>query len=113
MYRDDDVRLRHMRDAAQQALQFTRGRTRDDLDDDPILSLALVKLIEIVGEAAGQVSHEGRIRVADLPWTDIVGMRNRLVHAYFDINLDILWQTIVQDLPTIVALLNGALGTVP
>lgn len=110
MYRDDDVRLRHMRDAAQQALQFTQSRTRDDLDGDPMLALALVKLIEIVGEAAAQVSHEGRNRVADLPWTDIVGMRNRLVHAYYDINLDILWQTVIQDLPPIVADLDDALG---
>ncbi len=79
MYKDDTIRLHHMLDAARQALQFTQGKTRADLNTDPMLKLALVKLVEIVGEAANQVTDEGRTQAPDIPWADIVGMRNRLV----------------------------------
>ncbi len=64
-----------------------------------MLVLALVKAIEIIGEAASQVSEETRAQLPGLPWADMIAMRHRLVHAYFDINLDILWQTVQQDLP--------------
>ena len=94
MRRDDDIRLRHMLDAAREAVAFARGRTRADLDKDRQLVLALVKDVEIVGEAATQVTEPARQRLAQIPWERIVGMRNRLVHAYFDINLDIVWNTV-------------------
>jgi uncharacterized protein with HEPN domain len=70
---------------------------------DRMLVLALVKEIEIVGEAASQISQEAREQLPGIPWADIVGMRHRLVHAYFDINLEILWQTVQGDLPSLVA----------
>jgi uncharacterized protein with HEPN domain len=108
--RDEDlVRLRHMLDAATEALRFTRGRGREDLDHDRQLEWALVKAIEIIGEAAVQVSDNARAELPAIPWRNIVGMRNRLVHAYFDINLDILWKTAVEGLPLIVAELERAL----
>jgi len=99
MREDDTIRLRHMLDAARQAVEFAQGRSRADLDRAPMLMLSLVKLIEIVGEAANQVSETTREQLSAIPWADIVGMRNRLVHAYFDINLEILWQTTQHDLP--------------
>ena len=99
MLRDDEIRLRHMLDAAREALSFAQGRTRGELDNDRQLGLALVKAIEIVGEAAAQVSEPTRRRLPDMPWERIVGMRNRLVHAYFDINPDIVWRTVREDLP--------------
>jgi uncharacterized protein with HEPN domain len=102
MRRDDLVRLRHMLDAAREAISFTEGRTRADLEVDRMLVLALVKEIEIVGEAASQISQEAREQMPSIPWPDIVGMRHRLVHAYFDINLEILWQTVQGDLPPLV-----------
>jgi len=108
--RDDDaIRLRHMLDAATEALRFVRGRRREDLDHDRQLAWALVKAIEIIGEAAAQVSDNSRVELSGIPWQKIVGMRNRLVHAYFDINLDILWKTVAEGLPTIVAALEEAL----
>jgi len=109
MRKDDTIRLRHMLDAARQAIQFAQGRTRGDLDHDPMLMLSLVKLVEIVGEAASQVTDHGRAQVPDIPWDDIVSMRHRLVHAYFDINLDILWQTVRHDLPALISILEQAL----
>ena len=88
MQRDDRLRLQHMLDAGQEAVRFTQGRTRDELDVDRKLALALVKLIEIVSEAASRVTAESQQDQPDIPWRDIVAMRNRLIHGYFDVDLD-------------------------
>ncbi len=109
MQKDDRIRLQHMLDAARESCAFARDRARAELDGDRMLVLSLVKDIEIVGEAASQVSQATRDKLPHVPWADIVGMRNRLVHAYFDINLDILWQTVQQDLPPLIAVLEGIL----
>ena len=106
MLKDDEIRLRHMLDAAREAVSFARGRVRSDLETDRQLVLSLVKDIEIVGEAAAQVTESTRAQALDIPWQVIVAMRNRLVHAYFSINLDIVWQTVQQDLPTLIAQLE-------
>ena len=87
MRRDDEIRLRHMADAAREARSFAAGRSRADLDRDRMLLLSLVKEIEIIGEAASKVSQETRDAVPDIPWPDLTGMRHRLIHAYFDINV--------------------------
>jgi len=109
MRKDDAIRLRHMLDAAREAVSFAEGRTRFDLDRDRMLVLSLVKDIEIIGEAAYQVSASSREQLPTLPWEDIIGMRHRLVHAYFDINLDILWKTVQADLPPLIKILEQAL----
>lgn len=106
MRRDDVIRLRHMLDAAEEALSFARGRSREDLGIDRQLVLALVKEVEIIGEAAYRISQETRACLPEIPWEDIIGMCHRLVHAYFDINLDILWQTVQQDLPPLASTLR-------
>jgi uncharacterized protein with HEPN domain len=110
MHKDDLIRLRHMLDAACEAVDFAQNSHREDLDGDRKLTLALVKDIEIIGEAAYQISEDTRRRLPDISWDDIIGMRHRLVHAYFDINLDILWKTVRNDLPPLVQILSEALG---
>lgn len=105
MLRNDAIRLRHMLDAAQEAIAFASGRTRSDLNDSRMLVLSLVKAIEIIGEAAFRISPATRVELQDIPWDAIIGMRHRLVHAYFDINLDILWRTVTDELPALVDLL--------
>lgn len=90
MHRNDEIRLRHMLDAAREAVSFTRGRIRVDLESDRQLVLSLVKDIEIVGEAAVRITESTRTQTPEIPWQEIVAMRNRLVHAYFNINLDIV-----------------------
>lgn len=95
---DDLTRLKHIRDSAQEALIFVNNRPREDLDRDRMLSLALVRLIEIMGEAANNVSKPCQDKYCKIPWRQIIGMRNRIIHAYFDIDLDIVWQVITQDL---------------
>jgi uncharacterized protein with HEPN domain len=99
----DLIRLRHILDAAREAGRFVHNRRRDDLDHDRQLVWALVKAVEIIGEAAHQVSPDTREQLPGIPWSRIVGMRHRLVHAYFDINLDVLWKTVQEGLPPLVA----------
>ena len=110
MNRRDRIRLRHLVDALNSAIRFARGRERGDLDSDEMLLFALVRAIEIAGEAASQVSAETCAQLPDLPWSSIVGMRNRLVHAYFDINRDILWTTVTEAAPPLVELLKNVLA---
>lgn len=105
---DDAARLRHMRDATEQALDFVAERTRPDSDSDPMLSLALTKLVEIIGEAAKQVSPETRARFPGVPWSDAARTRDRLIQHYFDIDFDVLWQTVTVDLLRLLAELDGA-----
>jgi uncharacterized protein with HEPN domain len=97
----DRIRLQHMLDASREAISYAQGRTRDDLAVDSMLARALVKCIEIVGEAASRVSQETRERAPSIPWALIGAMRNRLIHAYFDIDLDQVWMTVTNDLPAL------------
>lgn len=106
---DDEVRLRHMLDAARQAVGFAKGRQRGDLERDVQLALALTRLVEIIGEAAKNVSAEERDRIPQVPWRSIAGTRDRLVHAYFDVDLDLLWQIVAVDLPPLVVAIEAAL----
>jgi uncharacterized protein with HEPN domain len=83
---------------AQGALGFAKNRSREDLDHDQMLTLALIKAIETVGEAAYKLSPEFRERHPELPWPSIMGMRHKLIHAYFEVNLDMVWHTTVNEL---------------
>ncbi len=105
----DLVRLRHLSDALKAAIKFIHGRGRSDLDQDEMLLFALVRAVEIAGEAASKVSEETRAELPELPWVAMIGMRNRLVHAYFDINRDILWTTVTEAAPPLAAALKKIL----
>jgi uncharacterized protein with HEPN domain len=95
---DDLTRLKHIRDSAKEALSFVKNRTREDLERERMLSLALVRLIEIIGEAANNISETCQGQYFKIPWRQIIGMRNRIIHAYFDVDLDIVWRVITQDI---------------
>ena len=103
MQRDDVVYVRHILDAARRAMHFAHNRSRGDLDSDEMLSLSLVRLLEIIGEAANGVSIGFQKNHPDIPWKKMIGLRNRLIHGYFDVNLDIVWDTVMEDLPPLVA----------
>jgi uncharacterized protein with HEPN domain len=98
-----------MLDAAREALSFVAGRSRSDLDTDRMLTLSVVKCIEIIGEAANSVSTAFRHKHPQIAWDDIIGMRHRLIHAYYDVNLDILWQTASEELPLLVNAVEQAI----
>ncbi|MEB3830787.1 HepT-like ribonuclease domain-containing protein [Phormidium sp. CCY1219] len=110
MVNADAVRLQHMIDAAQKAIAFTNQRTREDLDRDEMLSLAVVRLVEILGEAAKNVSDSTKARSPDIPWRQMTGTRDRLTHAYFEVNLDIIWNIITNELPSLIPKLETLLA---
>ena len=109
MQREDEIRLRHMLEAATEAIGFSEGLSRRDLDGNRMLVLALVKSIEIIGEAAIKVSPEARSLAPDIPWPAVVTMRHRLIHAYYDMDLDRVWDTVTEDLPPLIAVLKRLL----
>lgn len=102
MFKDNEVRLRHILDAAREAVSFAEGHHRKDLDTDRKLNLSLVRLLEVIGEAARGITSEFRREHPELPWKSMVGMRDRLIHGYFDVNLDVLWETVKNDLPPLI-----------
>jgi uncharacterized protein with HEPN domain len=106
MCESDAIRLRHMLDATREALQFGAGKTSDDLQANRVLSLALIRCIEIIGEAASRVGAELKAGHPEVPWADIIGMRNRLVHAYFEIDIAMVCDTLAADLPPLIAQLE-------
>jgi len=99
---DDPLRMQHMIKFARKAIGFSARKSRADLDKDELLCLALVRLIEMIGEAAARITTESRDCHSEIPWAKIVGMRNRLVHGYDQVDLDLLWQTIERDLKPLV-----------
>jgi uncharacterized protein with HEPN domain len=106
---DDLIRLKHIRDGCQEAIFFLTGRERNALANDRILSLALVKCIENVGEASSQLSAEFRLQHAQIPWRAAISMRNRLAHGYFDIDLGRVWDTVKTDIPPFLAQIEDVL----
>jgi uncharacterized protein with HEPN domain len=87
---EDNVRLRHMMDYSRKAVAMIRGRRREDLNRDEMLCLALTRALEVIGEAATRVSRAGQQQHGQMPWPEIVGLRNRLVHGYDSVDANIL-----------------------
>ena len=108
--RDWTVSLRHMLDHAREAVELASERTRDDLRGDRILGLAMTRLVEIIGEAANRLPAEERSKYPGIEWSQIIGMRNRLIHAYDQVELDIVWQTATVDLPPLIEELQRILS---
>lgn len=102
----DRWRINHMLAAAQEALLFAQDETKSSLERDRKLQLALAMEITIIGESASRLSEELRAKYSELQWHLIVGMRNVLVHAYFRIDLDVLWEAIQTDLPNLISQLE-------
>jgi uncharacterized protein with HEPN domain len=107
---EDQVRLQHILDAALEIQQYVQSATREDLNRDRKLVHSLVHLFEIIGEAATQVSDELRENVPEIPWFVIIGMRKRLIHAYFAIDLNVVWSTATIDIPLLIVELKKLVG---
>lgn len=106
---DDQVSLGHMLDHAREAREMAAGRSRESLDQDRTFALAMVRLLEIVGEAATRVSVTARLDFPKIPWSRVVGLRNRLVHAYDDVDYDVLWEIVQSDLDELIEALSRKL----
>jgi uncharacterized protein with HEPN domain len=99
-----------MLDAARLASNFARGRQRTDLDSDVMFQFALIRAVEIIGEAASRLPEPTRVAHPEVPWPAIIGMRNRLAHGYFDVDLNVLWTTVVAHVPALIATLEAILA---
>lgn len=98
----DETRLRDMLDAARKAKIFAEGKSREMLDADELLAFALVRALEIVGEAASRVSQETRSHFPKIRWKEIVGMRNKIIHDYLSVDNNIVWDVVTNDLPDLI-----------
>lgn len=100
MENKDLARLKHMLDSTEAILSFAKGRQRASLDKDRLFQSAVLRELEIIGEAAGRISEKTKKKFPAIPWKELVGLRNRLIHAYFDVDHDIVWKTIREYLPS-------------
>ncbi|TAL70337.1 MAG: DUF86 domain-containing protein [Bacteroidetes bacterium] len=102
MSNEEKIWFEHILDAAEKAVKFSQNKSKEDLKDDDMLYLATLKCIEIIGEASNRVSEQTRNQFQDIQWRDIIAMRNRLVHGYFDVDYTILWNVVVNRLPELI-----------
>ncbi|GAB4137559.1 MAG: DUF86 domain-containing protein [Cyanobacteria bacterium J069] len=100
--RDDRVYIGHMLDTANKAVGFVSGLSREDFDEDEQLRLSLTHLLQVIGEAARRVSLDFRAAHPQIPWKAIVGMRSKVVHDYLNVDEDVVWNTVIHDLPSLV-----------
>lgn len=107
---DSELSLHQMLDHAREAMTLSKGKSSAELIDDRVLALALVRLMEIVGEAANRVPKEEQSRHPAIPWAQIIGLRNRLIHGYDAIDYEVLWHILNRDLPGLIFSLEKILG---
>jgi len=111
MNKRDEVLLRDMLDAARKIEFYVYGKVRADLEsNEELLGFAVVKAIEVVGEAANHISDETRVSFPLIEWGEMIGMRNRLIHGYASINYDIVWDAATISIPKLVVELEKILG---
>lgn len=108
--RDPVKALRQIYTHAQEAVEIQDGKRREDLDSDRLLNLALTRLVEIIGEAANRVPPSTKEKYPDLPWMQMIGARNRLIHGYDSVDFDILWVIVHEDLPVVITQLEEILS---
>ncbi|HSW87245.1 MAG TPA: HepT-like ribonuclease domain-containing protein [Rhabdochlamydiaceae bacterium] len=99
-----------MLDSTEAILSFIKGKRRASLDNNRLLASGVIRELEILGEAAGQISEKTKNLFPKLPWKQLIGMRNRLIHAYFDVDHDIIWKTVKDYLPSFLNDLKNAIS---
>jgi len=99
MKKDDTVYLQHILDAIHRIETYTCGLSKEKYLQDGLLQDGVVRQLEIIGEASTNLSEEFQEKHSEIPWGQIISLRNRIVHAYFDINLDITWDIAQGDIP--------------
>ena len=102
MRHDDLVYISHMLDSSYKARDKIEGKTREDYDEDENLRLALGYLVQIIGEAASQVSRPFRLAHPEIPWKGVIGTRHHVVHDYLDVDYDIIWNAVTLHLPPLI-----------
>lgn len=105
----DLARLKHMLDSVNAILSFIKGKRRASLDNNRLLISGIIREFEVLGEAARQISDQTVHSYPKWPWKQLIGMRNRLIHAYFDVDYDIVWKTAKEQLPILKKQLEDAI----
>lgn len=95
----DQKLIKHIFDAIGAIERFTKGKSKEEFANDEMLSSAVIKKFEIIGEACSRLSEEFRTNHSNIPWKEIIGMRNILIHDYFGTDLEGVWNSIEEDLP--------------
>jgi uncharacterized protein with HEPN domain len=106
MFKDEWVYVGHMLDMSQQALEISNNKNKEEYDNDITLRLALTHLVQVIGEAAQRVSNPFRDAHPEVPWREIIGMRHRIVHDYLNVDEEVVWQVVQDDLPPLVETLK-------
>ncbi len=109
MQSKDRIRVQHILDEANEACKYAKGISFDEFVEDGKTARAVIRSVEVIGEAASKISIEFRKEHPAVPWQKIIGMRNRLIHVYFDIDYNIIWQTVKENLPPLIEQLHSIL----
>ncbi len=102
----NSVRLKHIIDAVNDVIKLSFGKKRTDLESDQIFGLAMVRLIEIIGEAANSIDVEFRAKYPKIPWSQMIATRNKLIHGYYNVENELIWEIISKDIPNLQKQLN-------
>lgn len=102
MQRDETAFLLDMLNAAQDVEEFAAGLTFYQFEKSRLHQKAVLKSIEIIGEASTHITEETRLAHPEVPWKEIISMRNRLVHGYFQVDLERVWNTVQRDIPSLI-----------
>jgi uncharacterized protein with HEPN domain len=102
--------LRHMLDAVERLQKYLKGVNRDKFELDEVLQDAVIRQLEILGEAASRVTPGFRSSVPEIPWSKVIGTRNRLIHGYLSVDLGVVWQTATHHVPRLRSDLETAIG---
>lgn len=108
--RDEAATLQQMLDYSREVIALTAGKSRETLTHNRVLELALIRLLEMIGEAANRLPEDLRKRYPAIPWRQMIGLRNRLIHGYDSVDRDILWQIIGGDLPGLLRELDATVA---
>lgn len=109
MFSKDEIRLRHILEEAGEAIKFVEGYSFENFTKDSKTVHAVIRAIEVIGEAAVKISEEYKDLHSEIPWIDIVGMRNHLIHVYFDIEYETVWRTVKTDIPKLILMIKPLL----
>lgn len=80
-------------------VRYTKGMDHEEFASNPMVIDAVIRNLEVIGEAVNKIPSEIRSGIPDIPWSDIVGLRNKVIHEYFDVNIPIIWETATKDIP--------------
>ncbi len=107
MLPEDKIRIQHILDEIEDILLFVKDLSFQDFRNDKKTVNAVIRSIEIIGEAANRITPNLKVENPDIPWKEIIGMRNHLIHVYFDVDFETVWQTIQEDIPQLKKLFSA------